>query len=709
MLLFSSFMLYDDEGYILLSLRNQSEHGALYTEVYSQYGPFFYAALGGFSKLLAFEWDNTSGRWLTLFNWLTASVLCGLLVWRLRQLWTIAMLTTVGVFVLLWTMLQEPGHPGGLLTLLVALTALLSCEAIHGQKSSRLAVLLGISGALTALIKINVGAFLVIAGTVWLLTGQAGRLRGLGQGMAFLVVIVVPFAVMRSLMGHEWVVTFAVLASLSGLSAALVANQTPLRDEQPIQLPLFIGAGVMTTLAVVAWCLAQGTSLAGQWEGIISEPLRHPGIYSFPVNWRPGVVAVAIVGLGLVFAWVMRPRSLIVRHLIATTRIVAVAGMLFALLPWVGTSLAALALCYGLPLAGIFAIPLRPDDISRVREAHCRAWLALMLVLQALQAFPIAGSQLNWGTFLCIPLLLLSVVDALQFWSENTRYAAGKRTRQMATVAIGLITLVPLVQLSRIGWQRIHDGAPLGLPGAEKIVLPLPIASALHIIATNAKLNASLLFSLPGSYSFNLWTDRPTPTLRNVTHWFSILSESEQQKIITTMQAEPGAAFVLQRPQISSLREKGFHVNGPLVSYLQSNYHSILRMDGHELWVQKELKTNAFQVLTPETQAHPAEIRRIGVNLPAYKQPIARIEVYYHTTASVLRGSTATGELEDARLQSLDADGHASGPSQPVIWPLPPAGMCRLTMNWPHSTEGNWIFHFVATDGSTVGFARFAH
>ena len=77
-LLFTSFMLYDDEGYILLTLRNQMEHGGLYDRVYSQYGPFFYAALGGLSRVLDFEWNNTTGRWFTLFNWLATSGLCGL-------------------------------------------------------------------------------------------------------------------------------------------------------------------------------------------------------------------------------------------------------------------------------------------------------------------------------------------------------------------------------------------------------------------------------------------------------------------------------------------------------------------------------------------------------------------------------------------------------------------------------------------------------
>ena len=41
-LLFTTFMVYDDEGYVLWSLHNFSAHGHLYNEVFTQYGPFFF-------------------------------------------------------------------------------------------------------------------------------------------------------------------------------------------------------------------------------------------------------------------------------------------------------------------------------------------------------------------------------------------------------------------------------------------------------------------------------------------------------------------------------------------------------------------------------------------------------------------------------------------------------------------------------------------
>ena len=54
-LLFNTFMLYDDEGYVLISLKNFAAHGALYDQVYSQYGPFFYLAYDALHRLLGMQ------------------------------------------------------------------------------------------------------------------------------------------------------------------------------------------------------------------------------------------------------------------------------------------------------------------------------------------------------------------------------------------------------------------------------------------------------------------------------------------------------------------------------------------------------------------------------------------------------------------------------------------------------------------------------
>jgi hypothetical protein len=263
-LLFTSFMLYDDEGYILLSLRNFAEHGGLYDQVYSQYGPFFYAALDALRAGLGFVWDNTSARWFTLFNWVGASLISGLLVWRIRRLASAALFTGAGVFTLLWIMLQEPGHPGGFITLLVALAAWFGAECIRAGRPVVFAATLGTLGAVIALTKINVGAFLVIPAGLWLLLGLRpgyAKLAALPSALAALTLGLLPLALMGGLMDKPWVPTYALVASLGGLGAVIVTARLREHDDGARPLLVFVATGMMATAAVATWAILNGCLL----------------------------------------------------------------------------------------------------------------------------------------------------------------------------------------------------------------------------------------------------------------------------------------------------------------------------------------------------------------------------------------------------------------------------------------------------------------
>ena len=705
-LLFTSFMLYDDEGYILISLRNFARHGALYDRVYSQYGPFFYAALDTLSRVLGIEWTNNSGRWLTLANWTAASGLCGLLVWRADRRWVAALYTFVGVFAFLWIMLQEPIHPGGLITLLVALAALLGAENIQGGRPGRLAWIVGGLGALVALTKINAGAFLVIAGGLWLLTGlRTGRLAPAARLAASALVVILPFALMRPLMERPWVPTFALVTALGGLAAVMVAAADAGRRNLPRDLGIFIGSGLGCAALVVLWSIHRGTTPAGLLHGVILDPLRHPGIYAFPVRWRPLVVPVALLGLGLTAAWTLRPRSDALLCVIACLRLGVAAGFGLALMPWIGTSQAALALCYGVPLAGLFALPLRPQD--GLAEARVRAWLALLLVLQSLQAFPIAGSQLNWGTFLWVPLLVLGVCEALEFLRERLparRADALRLFPAAALLALGLAAL-QLVQLARVARDRRADGVPLGLPGAENILLPAAISSALNVITINARAHADTLFSLPGAFSFNQWSGLPTPNLRNVTHWFSLFGDEEQRALAAALDAKERPAFVLQRAQLSYLAENGFAVRGPLVADLRQNYREALRIDAFSLWIRPDRRIAPLNILRRVDPAPGAAGGwRLTMTLAPTNEPITRIEVYDTRIPAPMPVPAAP----DLKL-TVAAPGGAGGQA---ALPLAPGPVREIAFDWngPAETEAarHHVFRLVGAEGRTIAFARFA-
>src|SRR5262249_25512827 len=125
LLLFSTFVSYDDEGYVVLSLRNFSDHGRLYDLRYTPNWPSLFLINEAIRSLFRMEWTSDAARVLTLLNWMGTAICCGLIVidrTRSKLLGAIALSLT---FTYLVYNIQEPGHPGSLLALLVSFVALI--------------------------------------------------------------------------------------------------------------------------------------------------------------------------------------------------------------------------------------------------------------------------------------------------------------------------------------------------------------------------------------------------------------------------------------------------------------------------------------------------------------------------------------------------------------------------------------------------------
>ena len=82
---FFGFPFYDDEGYLLLSLRQYARGAALYDRLYSQYGPAYFVVFHQLASLLGFEFTHTASRVLTIVVWTASSALCGLTTYRLTR------------------------------------------------------------------------------------------------------------------------------------------------------------------------------------------------------------------------------------------------------------------------------------------------------------------------------------------------------------------------------------------------------------------------------------------------------------------------------------------------------------------------------------------------------------------------------------------------------------------------------------------------
>ena len=158
---FSFFGVNDDEGYIQQTVRSYLEGHRLFDEIFTQYGPAFYVLESIIHRTLGAPLSHDVERFVTIGIWVSASAAIGWAVLRITRSWIAAALTFAGVFVHLMPLISEPGHPHGPLMLVIALMVLVG--AWHsGTISPRQAALAGALTAFALFVKINIGVYLAI-------------------------------------------------------------------------------------------------------------------------------------------------------------------------------------------------------------------------------------------------------------------------------------------------------------------------------------------------------------------------------------------------------------------------------------------------------------------------------------------------------------------------------------------------------------------
>lgn len=624
-LLFTTFMVYDDEGYVLISLQNFSRHGALYDQVYTQYGPFPYLLYDALHQIFGLEFTNVTGRWITLVNWMGTSIACAVLVARTTRSLLWSTFTLVGTYTYLWVMINEPIHPGGLAACLVAVGTLIGAELWSRGRHKSFAAVMAVFGSALFLTKINVGAFFIAATVAWLALNTAPQ--SVARRLTWLIAIgcaLLPFGLMNALIAEPWVRLYALIFTCSALGTLLVAH----RAARPIvnwkTWLWVIGAGLLSAATVCALTIYRGTGIEGLLKGVVLQPLKHPGIYFFAMDWRTGSGLLALFSIGFV-AWTARNnrwRDVRFLEAIAWIRLIVAALCLCALLQIIPTSFAGWGMTYGVTVTWLFTFPLQENRAG----AATRAWLALVLVFQFLQAYPVAGSQINWATFLWVPLLAMGVYDAGPVLKARLPPCEPWPSRAAATV-IAAGTLFTAIHLGQIGWQRYNKSQSLGLRGAETLRLPDDITYDIRIVVENLRAHSDLLFSFPGAFSANLWTGLPTPTSANATHWFSLLTPAQQADIVSKMSEHPRAALLVQRDVVDYLAQNRFPTESPLHSWLMDQFKPVLKLDGYEIWLRNDRRIAPLSTgRISRAKEHP-DIVAIALTLKAPSAPVSQIEI----------------------------------------------------------------------------------
>lgn len=705
-LLWTTLMMYDDEGYVQYSLRTFVETGGLYEKVFSQYGPFFYL-WNWLLHAAGFDFTHTAARGLTLGYWLIAAGTGALVVARLTRSAVATAAALAGSFLHLWPMISEPSHPGGPICAAVGLAAWFGTNERFSARARAAGI--GAVGAALMLTKINVGLFLLAgAGAWWLLAAAppaAARTSRLAVAGALMLL---PALVMHSLFLEDWVRIFA-LVTASAAAATVIA--LPQRFEQRVPLAaLWYGAlaGFGVTAVTVLFIRATGTSWGGLLEGVLLGPLRHPTAYAAFVKWRFGAPALAVGSL-LAVAWLARRPPAQRFPVVTSVRLLAA---LVYLLCWSGLAsldMHAFVLSYGIAAIPWFVLPLRDDDTS----VGTRGWLGLLTVTQALHAFPVAGSQISWGTFLWMPLAALGVHDALTALAgRRPRLAAGALRHLAPALVAGLVTWNCWVY-TRMVAGRLEDSDALGLPGATSLQLPPSFTSTIRIFSRNAAFHADLLFSLPGMLSFHCWSGVPPPTTLNTTHWFTLLTPARQEAIRDRLEHSPRACVIVQRRVYDFLVQTGVPTESPLTRWLLENYTPAFAFETYEFWVRKG-RTIAALGTARIREAEDGSTPRYKLECVLAQSDLRNIS---QVTLSQFFGDRSrirtAWDRQNARLTliPLRPDGTPRGSRVAATWPFSASELVCVELYTDVLPAGfhaeDSILHFRDATGRAVAEARF--
>ena len=604
--LFSSFAPYDDEGYMMISLRMYLAGHPLYDETYTQYGPAFYALNALLHQATTLSVSHDVTRIKTLVAWLATAAMCAAFIYRTTRSPLIACLSLLAVYFHLDRLGLEPGHPQDLCLLAISATLLLgtwigrSADCTRVRSSLAMAVqpdvwlscVMGLLSAAVAMTKINIGG-LLFAGVAMalLLASPRGRVSKALLGLSVVGVVLLPFTLARQHVLELEGVQLPVVVLASVASVLVAVRRADVRGFVSAACWWAFAAGFgMGCLLFTSVALVHGTSWTGLMHGMFWQHLgfmegfyENPPIYSCAAPLAVlGVIATItslrgwplparLVRLGLVVMLV----GVCLRHLADS----------FTPIPHGASDRGQAALLVSLftPLLWVLFLPYcergSRDDPWLQQTRFSRLLLCTIALLQPLGVYPVPGTQMALGSLGLLLALLICVSDLFRF---PTLLGTGESMfrRALAGGLIGLALLTVVCRATHLRHQR-QGLTPLGLAGAERLRLPADYVAKKQWTVNQLRSRAETFICMQnGHNSLYLWSQIDPPTPINTTLWQDVLSDEQQRRIIASLVQHKRVCVVWESSEPLPHRR-----DGPLTRYVLDNFRPAVCNGSTEIWV----------------------------------------------------------------------------------------------------------------------------
>jgi hypothetical protein len=519
----SKFQSYDDEGFLLLTLKHFLDGHKLYDEIFTFYGPFYYAYQALLYRVTGLAISHDAVRLFSVIPWTVVPLLAAWIVYRACRSMALAAVTHLAVSASLSFFTWEPGQPQELCILLFVLLAGVLLLTGRGPATAAVA---GLLVAMLALCKVNAGVFGALAvGLTLLLRTRPGILRNVLLAGLLAATALMPAMLMKPFHGtwvRQWL--FVSTATIGGALMISLRQRslTPVALRDCVMAATASLAGVAL---VVAPFLLRGTSLTGMVHMLIFRVSGGATQFEIPVsfNWLSMVSAAAALLVSA--AYFLRFRRRVVFDAIFAPKLVFGVFVLGAGVLDHGKVI----FLYASPWVWLVGV----DEMRESNPAGRRAGICLLSAIQTLWAFPVAA-HMHFVTILLIISAAICLSDCLpELRSRIGGPLQGLGRGRAATTAICLAVLAGHLYNLQAERSNYRSMVSLDLPGARSTHV-WPVQYHLyHWTVNEIHQNCSGFMTMPGMNSFYFWAQQDSPTLVNLTNWVGALDDAEQQQMTT--------------------------------------------------------------------------------------------------------------------------------------------------------------------------------
>jgi hypothetical protein len=590
---FQGFSGWDDEGYLMMTIKQFLQGHKLFDEVYTQYGPFYYAFKWLIFRLTGAPVTNDSVRFIAVGIWLLYPCFCSWAILRVCKSLSMAALCFAMVSVATSRVLRwEPGHPNDLSGLL--LTALVFAASFLAQRPTLALSMIGVICMAAILVKLNVGVYLILGLIAGLLPfTKAFPLRRILYGIFAISALAFPTLLMRAHWSDSWAISFDVVVTLSLASAFLITSRIPVQPYVTLRawiaaaaggllfgaaiLGAFIAAG--STLHAIAYCsVLQHIGTDRAWYIAVTEAL----------SWHCALVTLA--GLGLML-WVSRDPI----HRASSKVVISLKLILWFLL-------------LALILLNTGQNSLATGQIAAV-DAPALAWLALLTpsvntsagnrafryvlvfatLFMLLFPYPVGGDHADMPTISMIVVYVLCLHDALVMLQAKYRdvFARRRWTRAIGPAFISFSCLI-LLGLAGYNYHHYHSWKALDLPGATRVHLKPDEVDVMQTLVRKVNADCSGFIGMPGFVSLDFWTGQEPPTTINMSNWLTVLAPQYQYKIIHAIEGNKRACVIENDYWVEWWRRGQDLDKIPLAAYIRNNFRPYDQVEKYQILVRRD-------------------------------------------------------------------------------------------------------------------------